>query len=199
LQLMARTNIQDIGGPMNMQIGWIQGLLLVAALSSACVAARPKLGEAEVRTGVPLPGAPVTMTVEEGRVFNADVDVASDAAGCLTFKTLVLCREQGHAPGAATEVWKGSASALSTELSPGGDELRVIWASEGKSQETKLLLGTGKQWDEVRKHPAPFALAASLSSRRHFEQRDWVLPATDPRPAPAPAASGASDVQSSKH
>jgi hypothetical protein len=90
------------------------------------------------------------------------------------------CAPQGtpppEKPGDKVEQWTGPTGNFTLELMDGGSKLRmdgfVRMDGAGRSSGREIPmnatvpLGKGPQWDELRKHPAFLALAATVSGIR---------------------------------
>lgn len=147
-------------------------------LLAACASSRAGLGEVRFRPYTQFAGYPTVFSVQEGRIFNPDLDVVLQPDGCLrgTIATapVQLCSKAEKAPpekeGDVVEHWAGVGGDVTLELQDQGKKLRMdgflkLGAGTLPVQAT-VLIGQGPQWEELRKHPILLALAAAAAGVR---------------------------------
>ena len=158
------------------------GLMIAAAcaLIAGCAPTRPSLGDISLRAYQRAGDSPVTFGVQEGRILSGGVDLAVDPDGCVRGEYAVgsmvaLCPREvpgdPQNPGGIMQRWAGTGGDFVTELSADGKSLRTDGflrrsATSTTQMATTLLLGQGKEWDEMRKHPALLAIAAAIAGVR---------------------------------
>src|SRR5207248_476843 len=108
------------------------------------------------------------------------LDVVADPDGCLRGKAgtapVNLCPAKGtpppEQPGDKVEQWAGPTGNFTLELMDSGSRLRMDGFLRGNGARSDvpmnatIPLGKGPQWDELRKHPAFLALAATVAGVR---------------------------------
>ncbi len=148
-----------------------------ASVLTACATLPPRdrLGDASIRSLTDISASPMTIGVQTGRVVAGNIDFALDADGCgrglLGSVMLVLCPKQAPPalePGVTTERWVGVGGEVTIELAKDGESLRADGYLKGQSGQTsqivlQLPFGKGAQWDELRRHPILYVVAATVN------------------------------------
>jgi hypothetical protein len=160
--------------------------LSVFVLAAACATTgsnRPQLGTIHLRPYTAPGTSPAVFSVQQGRILSPDLDVVAEADGCLRGHAgnspVELCPAKGtpppEKPGDKVEQWTGPTGNFTLELMDGGSRLRMdgfMRAAGGRMggreipMNATVPLGKGPHWDELRKHPAFLALAATISGIR---------------------------------
>ncbi|MFL5394130.1 MAG: hypothetical protein ACJ78W_05985 [Myxococcales bacterium] len=157
----------------------------VFVLAAACATTgtnRPQLGTVHLRPYTAPGASPAVFSVQQGRILSPDLDVVADPDGCLRGHAgnspVELCPAKGtpppEKPGDKVEQWTGPTGNFTLEMMDGGSRLRmdgfVRGLGRGVGREIPMNatvpLGKGPHWDELRKHPAFLALAATISGIR---------------------------------
>ncbi|MFL5407716.1 MAG: hypothetical protein ACJ79O_17955 [Myxococcales bacterium] len=158
----------------------------VFVLATACATTtgtnRPQLGTVHLRPYTAPGASPAVFSVQQGRILSPDLDVVADPDGCLRGHAgnspVELCPAKGtpppEKPGDKVEQWTGPTGNFTLEMMDGGSRLRmdgfVRGLGRGVGREIPMNatvpLGKGPHWDELRKHPAFLALAATISGIR---------------------------------
>ncbi len=139
----------------------------MVALVAGCAAGSRSLGEIQLRPFTDASGLPAAFEIQDRRVLSRDLDIVLAGDGCIrgTFglRPVEFCQRQGAPPG--VEVWSGSSGRFTLELRADGVHVDGVLGTEAAPLERPLLatlpLGTGPQWDELRRHPALLAVAAA--------------------------------------
>ncbi|MBS2026219.1 MAG: hypothetical protein JST92_27775 [Deltaproteobacteria bacterium] len=151
------------------------GLVAGALTACATLPPRERLGDASIRSLSDISASPMTIGVQTGRVVSGNIDFALDTDGCgrglLGSVMLVLCPKQAPPalePGVTTERWVGVGGEVTLELAKDGESLRADGYLKGQSGQTsqivlQLPFGKGAQWDELRKHPILYVVAATVN------------------------------------
>ena len=168
--------------------------LLAAAALAACASlpTRARLGDVTVRSRADAQVPAVTLGVQTGRILSGDLDLVIDPDGCLRgnvgSRMVMLCpksiaADAGLAPGARREQWSGASGSITLEVDPEQKSVRADGFLRGVGRRTNgtevaatLPFGHGPEWDELRAHPALYAVAASVSGARG----DALLVVQDP-------------------
>lgn len=166
-------------------LGFPAFVAAAAAALTACATlpARPRLGDVTVRSKENPQAAPITLGVQEGRILSGDLDLVVDPDGCVRgtvgTRMLSLCQQPpapdaSSQPGAHREKWTGSSGSFTLEVDPDGRTMRADGFLRGVGSRTAgtvtvaatLPFGKGPQWEELKAHPALYAIAAALSGAR---------------------------------
>jgi hypothetical protein len=158
---------------------------LVALSFVACATApavqREKLGEIQFRSYINATRAPITYSVQTGRVFNPNLDliVASDGkiSGSVGSGMLRLYPNNEKAPAP-----QSPGNVVQTWSSPSGGNFTVEVTDDGKwlsmlgyamttnmvniRMQARVPIGEGPAWAEMRKNPALLAVAAAIAGVR---------------------------------
>jgi hypothetical protein len=166
-------------------------LFAVLSLSalSGCVADRARLGEIRLRPYGNLTAHLSSFSVQEGRILSPDLDLTVEPDGCIRglvgHNPLQICQKGEDAPNperaGASKVqhWQGLGGDFVVELEEHGTRLRADGylapgGGLGSPLQATLPMGTGPQWDELRKHPALLAVAAAVAGVRGEPDTDAV-------------------------
>jgi len=154
-------------------------VLLLEAAACATTSNRAQYGSIRLRPYGDPGAIPAVFSVQDGRIVNPDLDLVQDPDGCLRGRArnipIDLCPAKGtpppEQPGDKVEQWTGPSGNFTLELMDNGSRLRMDgFLRGGVAREipmnATIPLGKGKQWDELRKHPAFLALAAAVSGIR---------------------------------
>ena len=153
----------------------MRGFLMAVLVLSGCATAgsSSSLGDVKLRPYTSLAAPPSQFSVQPGRIVSSDLEATIGSDGCvvgtLAGGPVKLCKTSEEQQGIdRTEHWIGSGGELTLQLQGGGKQLRVDgWVTGGNAvhinQRVSLPLGTGPQWDEIRRHPILLALAAAVS------------------------------------
>jgi hypothetical protein len=152
---------------------------LFLLLATACAAGRPGLGEVQFRPYTDVQATPAVFTVQQGRIFNPDLDVTLEPGGCargnMGSAAVQLCSKADKAPpekpGDVVEHWAGVSGDVTLELQDQGKRLRMdgylnLGGRGTIPVQATVPLGTGPQWEELRKHPVLLAIAAAAAGIR---------------------------------
>jgi len=148
-------------------------------LLAACATSRAGLGEVRLRPYTQFAGYPDVFAVQEGRIFNPQVDVALEPDGCVRGtigqSPVQLCSKAEKAPpeqeGDVVEHWAGVSGDVTLELEDHARRLRMdgyLKVGNGGTLpvQATVPIGQGAQWEELRKHPVLLALAAAAAGVR---------------------------------
>jgi hypothetical protein len=147
-------------------------------LLAACASSRAGLGEVRLRPYTQIAGYPTVFSVQQGRIFNPQLDVTVEADGCVRGTVgpspVQLCSKTEKAPpekeGNVVEHWAGTGGDVTLELEDQGRKLRMdgflkVGGGTLPVQAT-VPIGQGPQWEELRKHPVLLAVAAAAAGVR---------------------------------
>jgi hypothetical protein len=155
-------------------------LCALLALAAGCAAGRKRLGEITLERVSDRNYAVLEYTVLQGRIVSPDLDLTLEDSGCISgvFASwqLQLCQE-GGLPVVNAQRWAGSGGDFLVEVAEGGKVLRAsgaLWPGgikPGVTMQVSVPMGTGPQWDELRRQPALLAVAAAVAGIRAGARR----------------------------
>ena len=163
-------------------------MLVPLGLSLAgCVATRVSLGEIRLRPYGSFTAPLSSFSVQQGRIFSPDIDLTVEDDGCIRGvwgrNPLQICPKTPPEParegGFHTEHWQGLGGDFVVELEENGTRMRAdgylsAGGVRGVPVQATLPMGKGPQWDELRKHPALLAVAATMAGVRGEPDSDAV-------------------------
>jgi hypothetical protein len=158
----------------------VAAMFLLGFAAACATTSRAEYGSIRLRP-YGRPGAiPAVFSVEQGRIVSPDLDVTAEPDGCLRGQArrapVELCPAKSAPPpekaGDKVEQWAGATGNFTLELMDNGSKLRMDGylrrsGSRGDiPMNATVPLGKGPEWDELRKHPAFLALAATVAGVR---------------------------------
>ena len=144
----------------------MRALLLLLALGCATPGA-PSYGSVTFKSFSNLAARPVSYSVGKGHVVGTDLDLREDE-GCVRGNwgriPLDFCRDDKGAGSA--QHWSGTSGQFA--VTPSADSVAVrgeliLDTRRTVSMDQDVRVGEGKQWDELRRHPALLAVAATTA------------------------------------
>lgn len=146
-------------------------VLIPMVLAAGCATGAPSYGVVTFKSYADLAAPPVQMSVGKGEIVGSDFFDLREDDGCIrgTYGRIPLdfCRDDKTT--GPEEHWSG-ASGDFTVLTAGDhlavrgqmilDEGRIVWMDQD------VPVGKGAQWDELMRHPAMLAVAATAADLR---------------------------------
>lgn len=147
--------------------------LALLAVSAACAASRPSLGDVNLKPYSRSFDSPTTFGVQPGRIVSPELDLAVQEDGCIRGTAVraffQFCSKEQKAapsePGALVQHWAGTGGDFTLELLDHGNKLRAdgYLSQGGGPVHATIPFGKGAQWDELRKNPALLVVAAAVA------------------------------------
>ncbi|HZR08702.1 MAG TPA: hypothetical protein VFA79_08990 [Myxococcales bacterium] len=139
-------------------------------LCVACATTGPKpYGTIAIKSGADAAARPASYSVGQGTISSSDFRASIDndcVRGFVGSTPLDFCRDARN-----PNHWTGASGDFTVAPSENGHLLRVdgymnVAPGRDYSMTQGIELGQGPQWDELRKHPALLALAATAADLR---------------------------------